>query len=385
MRIAHVADVCLPNVGGIEILVDDLARRQAAAGHDVTILTPSPGPSSRSHSADSSIEVLRPRHPVGLGRHVVDVRRRISAGDFDVVHGHLSVASAFTSVVGGYAARNGTALTLTVHSMWNGRVLAVKAIGGLVGWRSWPARWTAVSAAAADDVRRVLGAGAEVAVVPNAVESQWWRDSVAQRVTSPGRPITFVSVMRMVERKRPMALVRALQAARASVPRDVAMRAVLVGDGPLATVVRDELRRRHMSDWVAMTGQLSRDEVRDCYALADVYVAPADRESFGIAALEARAAGLAVIAMSKGGVGDFVRDGVEGLLCEDDAQLVRSLSTAATHPRLVETIVEHNRAVAPSIAWDSTLAGYLACYEQAADLVEPSLPHPSSRSLVSQW
>jgi glycosyltransferase involved in cell wall biosynthesis len=268
--------------------------------------------------------------------------------------------------------------------MWNGRIPAVKAIGGLVGWCDWPARWTAVSTAAAVDVRRVLGAKGDVAVVPNAVESQWWRDASASAALPPRRPITFVSVMRMVERKRPMALVRTLHRVRAQVPQEIPMRAVLVGDGPLATLVSGELRRRRMSDWVAMTGQVARNEVRDIYARADVYVAPADRESFGIAALEARAAGLAIIAMSKGGVGDFVQDGVEGLLCEDDGALARALSMAATQPRLVEALIAHNRAAAPDVTWDSTLAAYVTCYDDAASLVGAGTKHElSGRSLVS--
>src|SRR4029079_2116677 len=97
-------------------------------------------------------------------------------------------------------------------------------------------------------------------------------------------------------------------------PSAMRLRPSVVAAGPLATIVADELRRRGMSDWVSMTGQIPREQVRDVYARADVYIAPAVRESFGIAALEARAAGLPVIAMRAGGVGDFIADGVEGLL-----------------------------------------------------------------------
>ena len=58
---------------------------------------------------------------------------------------------------------------------------------------------------------------------------------------------------------------------------------------------------------------------------AHVFVAPADLESFGIAALEARCAGLPVVAKSSGGVREFVRDGVEGLLCDTDEDMVQAL------------------------------------------------------------
>ena len=56
-----------------------------------------------------------------------------------------------------------------------------------------------------------------------------------------------------------------------------------------------------------------------------MFVAPADLESFGIAALEARCAGLPVVAKSSGGVREFVRDEVEGLLCDTDEDMVQAL------------------------------------------------------------
>jgi glycosyltransferase involved in cell wall biosynthesis len=365
MRVAHITDVYLPQVGGIEIFVDDLARRQARAGHEVVVLTGSPG---RAVGAESGIEVVRPARKILAARHLVDVRRRISSADFEVVHGHLSVVSPFTSLLGRHAARTGMPLVLTVHSIWDGRLPVVKTVGGIVGWRDWPARWAAVSAAVAADLGGALGSHADIAVVPNAVESEWWRRAAAQRWDASGRPTTFVSVLRMVERKRPLALVRALHQARKRVRSETPMRAILVGDGPLATIVADELRHRRMSDWVTMTGQLGREQIRDIYAGADVYVAPADRESFGIAALEARAAGLAVIAMRKGGVGDFVADGVEGTLCADDAELSRALATMAARPAVAATMKAHNSVVPPRISWEGTLAAYTRCYAEAASI-----------------
>jgi glycosyltransferase involved in cell wall biosynthesis len=374
MRIAHLSDVCRPHVGGIEIFVDDLAARQAAAGHDVAILTGSAG---SADVARLGVSVIRPRHRMSALAHVADVRRRLADREFDVVHAHLSVVSPYSTMMAGHAARAGLPVVLTVHSMWNGRKTLVRTVGGLVGWDAWPAVWTSVSAAASADVEEALS-GRRVAVVPNAVDSQWW-GSVATRLGSRARdkrPITFVSVMRMVERKRPLALVRCLQRARQVTPADIPMRAVLVGDGPLASIVDDELRRRHMAGWVSMTGEIPRERVRDVYADADVYVAPATRESFGIAALEARAVGLAVVAMRSGGVGDFIADGVEGVLCVDDADLADAIATMAARPGIVDAMREHNRAVAPRVSWDDTLASFARCYERAARLCDAARVEP---------
>jgi glycosyltransferase involved in cell wall biosynthesis len=331
----------------------------------VAVLTGSPGPTGDD---DSGVEIVRPTSLVSIGGHAIRARRRITERGFDVVHGHLSVLSPFTTVLSRHAARTGTPLVLTVHSMLDGRHSVVRTVGGLAGWRDWPAQWTAVSTAVAGDLRGLLRADTDVAVVPNAVESDWWHEAATRSRNGHVRPITFVSVMRMVERKRPLALVRALHSARRHLPSEIPMRVVLVGDGPLASIVWDEVRRRRMSDWVAMTGQMTREQIRDIYADADVYVAPADRESFGIAALEARAAGLAVIAMRTGGVGDFVMDGVEGALCADDADLSRALQMMAAQPAAVAAMKTHNSAVAPNISWSTTLGAYSRSYEQAASM-----------------
>jgi glycosyltransferase involved in cell wall biosynthesis len=55
--------------------------------------------------------------------------------------------------------------------------------------------------------------------------------------------------------------------------------------------LRSEIDRSGLGETVTLLGGLSREQVRSLYLQADVYVAPAYQESFGIAALEARAAG----------------------------------------------------------------------------------------------
>ena len=115
-----------------------------------------------------------------------------------------------------------------------------------------------------------------------------------------------------------------------------------------------------------LTGGLSRDEIRDLYRSADGYVAPSYQESFGIAALEARAAGLPVVAMRSGGVGEFVAHGTEGLLCEDDEDLARALAALTEDDGLRRRIAAHNRSHPPAFDWSTALAGFQTAYGEAA-------------------
>jgi glycosyltransferase involved in cell wall biosynthesis len=89
-----------------------------------------------------------------------------------------------------------------------------------------------------------------------------------------------------------------------------------VGDGPARPAIAGALDARCPGRWVA-TGQLEPVEVGALLAACDLYVWPALREAYGLAILEALAAGLPVVAGAEGGVPDLVADGDTGLLVGD--------------------------------------------------------------------
>jgi glycosyltransferase involved in cell wall biosynthesis len=359
-RILHVTDYYRPKVGGIEMFVEELAARQSAAGHDVTVLTRAGG--RRGSAAPGPVEVIRAASwslvPLPI------LPRGVQLSSYDVVHVHLSVACPFSTRVAQAAAALGVPVVATVHSLWTGREGWVRIIGAIAGWDSWPMRWTAVSSAAAQAMRSPLGDDTRVDVVPNAVDVGWW--SACDPVKDESRTITFVSVMRLAGRKRPLPLLEAFAGARRVVPADVSVRLVLVGEGPLDRKVRARIDDLDLGGCVELTGELSRDEIRDLYRSADGYVAPSHQESFGIAALEARAAGLPVVAMRSGGVGEFVPHGTEGLLCDDDDDLARALVALAEDEGLRQRIAAHNRSIPPAMDWSVTLAGFQDAYRDAA-------------------
>ena len=89
-------------------------------------------------------------------------------------------------------------------------------------------------------------------------------------------------------------------------------KALLVGDGP----ARDEIERMMapFGERIRFTGALPHAALPDVYAGADLYLWPAINEAYGMAFLEAQAAGLPVVAGRTGGVPAVVTDGVTGML-----------------------------------------------------------------------
>lgn len=361
MRILHVTNMYRPRVGGIEVFVEDLAERQASAGHEVTVLTPTPDPRPAPEPEPGRVRVVRA--PVGLLHPYAppQAHRTALAGAYDVVHAHLSVVSPFPTAVARSTDDAGIPTVLTVHSMLASKRPWVRIVRAIADWDRSSVLWTAVSRAAAAEARSVLRAGTEVSVVGNAVDVDWWR--AVPRRPRTGSPVTMVSVMRLAGRKRPFALLDAVE--RVVVESREAVRLVIIGDGPLEARLRAEILGRGLGHAVVLTGRQTREQIRALYADADVYVAPAYQESFGIAALEARAAGLPVVAMRSGGVGEFVRDGVDGLLCEDDDAMADALIRLVADAPLRAAIARHNVAQPPDHDWPRALAQFDEVYLQA--------------------
>ena len=94
--------------------------------------------------------------------------------------------------------------------------------------------------------------------------------------------------------------------------KDKAWRALLVGDGPARAEV--EAMMEPFGERVGFAGIVPYAELPATYASADLYLWPAINEAYGMAFLEAQAAGLPVVAGRTGGVPAVVADGITGVL-----------------------------------------------------------------------
>lgn len=375
MRIAHVTDCYLPRLGGIELQVHDLASRQAAE-HEVTVFTTTVGPGVTA--GPGGVEVVRVasrRGPAEMIRYRSSHHGRaaVVGGDFDVVHVHASSFSPFAFLAAHDASLRGIPTVATVHSLWAKATPLFKGADVLAGWGRWPVVMSAVSNAAAASARRILGDRADVTILPNGIDADVWK--VPHDGGAPGQ-LRLAVVSRLAHRKRILPLLGMLSAVRRQLPAGMVLRAEILGDGPQ----RDRVERylsQHSMDWVTLRGRCSRAEIRATFARSDLFVAPAKLESFGIAALEARCAGLPIIALSGTGVEDFVIHGREGWLVRSDRAMVETITSLARSPELVRRVAAHNRTVPPSITWPVVLRRCDALYRRASLMHGRSWPTPS--------
>jgi glycosyltransferase involved in cell wall biosynthesis len=163
----------------------------------------------------------------------------------------------------------------------------------------------------------------------------------------------------MAPRKRTLPLLRI---AHQALELGASVNVTLVGDGPERAKAEKYVGRQGLQSHIFFLGRLTPQEIRAQFASSELFIQPSVQESFGIAALEARTAGLPVLARTQTGTVDFVREGVEGVLVDDDAGMAKALAQLAEDRETLGQMAQHNREVLPEQIWPTVLDKVDAAY-----------------------
>jgi glycosyltransferase involved in cell wall biosynthesis len=346
----------------METQVRALAHQQVKAGHVVTVITATPGRSPEE--SDGTVGVIRitapvpgdlPVHP----RARAAIAARLSEIKPDVVHVHLGEISPFAW--GGVRAvrQLGLPRVATVHSVWSPLMRGLLAPLGRT-WARSPTVMSAVSGMSAERVSASLGV--EVHVLPNGIDTDVWHPR-AQHAHSGVR---FIAVQRLAPRKRTGALVRAFAAASSG---DSSMHLEVIGDGPARARLERRVRAWGREDAITFRGRVTPEEIRAAFAGSDVFVQASRRESFGIAALEARASGLPVIAYGESGTADFITSDLNGILVSDDAELARAIGFMGRDASVRSRLTAYARIVPVEQSWQTVVPGVDDLYARAVSAI----------------
>ena len=420
MKVALLSDCYLPRLGGIEVQTHDLARHLVALGHEVEVFTATPGPEGEMRGEITVIDGipvhrLAIRLPWELPVNPLaprELRRRLTGGGFDVAHVQTGVVSPFAWDSTRVTIGMGLPTAMTWHCMLGPVAPGFGAVGFVKRWAAKGVAMSAVSAVAAAPLRELVGPSASVSVLPNGIDVARWRlppsgptpttqsseqesgptpttqsseqesgpivvhsiggerladrPSLTAQPSEQEMPLRLVTAMRLAARKRPRALVKLVARAEQLAGRGSFSLTVL-GEGPDRGKVESHLADEGIG-WVSLPGRVSREELRARYAAADVYVSPSALESFGIAALEARTAGLPVVGRSGSGIGEFVTHGQGGLIVPDDAAMAGALAGLAVDRDRLAAMRRWNLEHPPEQDWPHVAALALAEYERAIEL-----------------
>src|SRR5574340_951244 len=176
-------------------------------------------------------------------------------------------------------------------------------------------RLIAVSESSAADLTSRGVAPAKVVAIPNGVEAARFRvaPEVRQRVRqSLGLPASapVIGTVGSLVPLRNHALL--LEAAKIVSTASSEARFVVVGEGSEGPRLRAKAQELGLADRVIFTGE--RSDIPELLSAFDVFALSCDTEGFGLAALEAMAAGLPIVATRVGALPELIQEGVNGLL-----------------------------------------------------------------------
>jgi N-acetyl-alpha-D-glucosaminyl L-malate synthase BshA len=175
---------------------------------------------------------------------------------------------------------------------------------------------TAVSSYLRDETLRHFKVQNDIAVIPNFIDTKRFRRVDSERLRQELCPncekiLIHVSNFRPV--KHAPLVVRVLHELR---QRGHGLKLLMVGDGPDRVAAEHQARVLGVQQDVRFLGK--QEAVEEVLSVADVFLMPSASETFGLAALEAMACGVPVVASRIGGLPELITDGETGFLCPPD-------------------------------------------------------------------
>ncbi len=336
---------CYPTYGGSGVVATELGIELAARGHEIHFISYAmPIRLSETHDRIHFHEVEvtsyplfdHPPYTLALATKMYEVAEQAR---LDLLHVHYAIPHSVSAMLAQMMAKprrlpfittlHGTDITLvgSDRSYLPITRFSIEQSDGV----------TSISAYLRDLTYREFDVKRKIQVVPNFVNCDVYTrpqdQSGRERWAKQGEPILMhLSNFRPV--KRVTDVVEIFARVREQIPAKL----VMMGDGPDRGAAEYLVRQKHLTKDVFFLGK--QDVVQEKLGLGDLFLLPSESESFGLAALEAMACEVPVIATEVGGLPEVVTHGVDGYLIP-----VRDVEAGAKFALEILTSPDHGRAM----------------------------------------
>jgi N-acetyl-alpha-D-glucosaminyl L-malate synthase BshA len=371
----NIGIVCYPTFGGSGVVATELGKALALKGHRVHFITYSQ-PVRLDFFNENLFyhEVYVPPYPLfqfppyelALASKMVDI---VQHEKLDVLHVHYAIPHASAAYMAKQILRtkgiqipvittlHGTDITLVGKDASYEPVVtfSINQSDGV----------TAVSADLRAETYEYFAIEKEIDVIPNFINLERFKKQNKLHFKAAIAPegeklLIHTSNFRSV--KRVEDVVRIFAGVRKQIPAKL----LLVGDGPDRPRIEKLCRETGYLSDIRFLGKL--EAVEEVLSISDLFLMPSEKESFGLAALEAMACEVPVVSTNAGGIPELNVDGLTGTTSpvgDVEAMVKHSLFILADEN--LPTFKANARARAEEFAVEKIVPLYEACYQRAID------------------
>jgi L-malate glycosyltransferase len=330
----RIGIVCYPTFGGSGVLATELGKALADKGHQVHFITYQQPVRLNEFNANIFYHEVRvttyplfdyPPYETALASTMVDV---IVNQKLDLLHVHYAIPHASAAYMAKQiVATQGIHIPVitTLHGTDITLVGRDKTFSPVVAFSiNQSDAITAVSNNLRDETYQIFSIEKEIQVIHNFVDTRRFAKKpidAFRRVIAPNGERILMHASNFRKIKRVQDIVRIFEIVRKKIPSKL----IFVGDGPERAGAEALCRELDICDDVRFVGK--QEQMEEILAVADLFLLTSEYESFGLAALEAMAAGVAVISTNAGGLPEIAIQGETGFL--DDVGDIQGMSSHA--------------------------------------------------------
>ena len=315
--------VCYPTFGGSGVMATELGMGLAKKGHQIHFIT---------YAQPTRLDFLSenlfyhevsvkdyplfdyPPYEIALAARMVDV---VEYEKLDLLHVHYAIPHASAAILAKQILAT-KGITIPIVTTLHGTDIT------LVGKEATYASVvtyainqsdvvTAVSNSLKRDTYALFDIQKEIRVIPNFVDidkfKKQHKDHFKKAICPNGEKLmVHISNFRKVKRVQDVITVFC------KVSQQIPVKLLLVGDGPERSEMEKMTRETCSIQDVRFLGKMSN--VEEILSVCDVFIMTSEKESFGLAALEAMACQIPLISTNVGGLTELNEDGVTGYTCD---------------------------------------------------------------------
>ena len=306
MKIAQICPRYSPDIGGVETHVKEISERLVKAGHDVEVITTDPTGKLRTREIINGVRVIRFRSfaPGNAYYFAPQIYTYLKKHDYDIIHAHSY--HAFPAFFASLSRHSGK-FVFTPHYHRHGHTAfrdllhkPYRLFGKIIFSRADSV--ICVSEYEKKLVESDFEVAAKTVKIPNGINLKEFEDLRQPEKSlnkNAGREKILLYVGRLEEYKGVQYIIQSL-------PELQDFRLRIIGKGPYEAELRNMAKSSGVEERVEWLNDLSRKELLECYADADIFLMLSSHEAYGITVAEALAAGIPCIVAKGSALEEFV-------------------------------------------------------------------------------